>query len=148
MRLKVWGVPPGWGERAPQASRHNSTPEAAVAVGAVEVMGWGGGLAVGLESGAAVAVGIGVRDELGLAVDSFEQAPMVATTKPAVPANRSSRRRLKSSEPPSGRPGRTTFTGSRYGNSVADRGEAGRLIGGRSATFAREAVAEGGRSGV
>ena len=106
----VWGVPPGRGGLAPQASRHNSTREAGLDVGAAEVMGAGGGLAAELASGAAVAVGLGVGDELGLALGSFEQALTVATAKPAVPASWSSRRRLSAGAPSDQPVGGATMT--------------------------------------
>ena len=99
------------------------TPEAALDVGAVEVMGsrWRARRRAG--RGAAGAVGLGVGDELGAAVGSVEQALTVATAKPAVPASRSSRRRL-SSGPPSRRSGGGASMTSRYGNAVVDCGQA------------------------
>ena len=90
MRVTVWGVPPARAGRAPHASRHNRSAEAPVEVGVAEVMGSGGGLAVGLASGPAVAVGLGVG------VVEFAQAATVAA-RPALPASRSSQRRLTSS---------------------------------------------------
>ena len=79
----VWGLPPGRAGRAPQASRHNRTAEAALDTG--------GGLAVGLASGPAVAVGRGLERVVGSVPDSapvqFEHALTVAA-RPAVPTSR------------------------------------------------------------
>jgi len=101
IRLRVWGMPPGRGARAPQDSLHNSTPDAALTADVIEGTAPDGGLAVGPESGPALAVGgVVLTEEVGPEVGSVVQALTLAAAKPAVPASRSSRRRLIGSRPP------------------------------------------------
>ena len=116
--VRVWGVPPGRAGRAPQASRHNITAGGALNVGAVEVKGSGGGIAGGL---AAVAVGLGLGDELGWAGGSVEHA-LTAAASPAVPANWSNRRRLTSSGPVDGLVGRRLLHDGHDTEAHVDRG--------------------------
>jgi hypothetical protein len=98
----VQGGSDGFQERAglaPQASRHNNTPEAGLTAGAVVVMGAGGGLAAALDIGLAGAVVGGVEGEAGLAAGFGEQALTAATARPAVPASSSNRRGVSSGAP-------------------------------------------------
>ncbi len=104
MRLRVWGVPPGRGGKARQASRHNTTFEGGLTAGGGVTTGAGAGLATALGVGLGGAVGLDMGDGLGSAADIFEQAAIVATARPAVPARCRSRRRLSPGPPlgPSG----------------------------------------------
>jgi len=99
----VWGLPPERAGRAPQASRHSKRVEVALGAGGREVIGSGGGPAVVLAAGAAVAAGL-VGLVLADLVTDFEHALTMAAA-PAPPASPSSRRRLTTSGPPSGRSG-------------------------------------------
>ena len=100
----VWGLPPGSGGRAPQASRHSRSAEATAGVGGA----MGGGLAIGRALGPAVAVVLG-RVVAASAPIRFAQAATVAA-RPAVPASPSSVRRLTRCRRPSGRGASTTVT--------------------------------------
>ena len=91
MKFGVWGVPPGRGGSAPQASLHNTADETVgLTTGTGVTAGAGSGLAIALVG----AMGLDAEDELGPAAGAFEQAPTVATARLAVPASWSNRRRL------------------------------------------------------
>jgi hypothetical protein len=106
-----WSLPPGRAGRAPQASRHNRTAEAAAGGGVGGAIGWGGRCAAGLASGAVVAagaVGPGLP-RLADSVTDVEHPPTMAAT-PAPPASRRTRRRLTSSgQPPFRRGGSSSM---------------------------------------
>jgi hypothetical protein len=93
----VWGLPPGWAGRAPQASRHSNSAEVAGGSGGPEIMGPGGGLVVRLAPVADVTAGFGGDCGLGPVADAepestgglLEQAPTV-DAKPTLPVSQSS----------------------------------------------------------
>src|SRR3954468_2029487 len=114
-RLGIWGVPPGRGERAPHASRHNKTPDGTLNTGAGTVMSSPGGLAIVLDSGPVVTARRGLMPAVGSVTLCGRTGLVHALTKaatPAPPATWSSRRRLTNSRRCPSDPG--AFMKSRY----------------------------------
>src|SRR3954467_5590816 len=85
-RLGIWGVPPGGGGRAPQASRHNKTPDGTLNTGAGTVMSSPGGLAIVLDSGPVVTARRGLMPAVGSVTLCGRTGLVHALTKAATPA--------------------------------------------------------------
>src|SRR5437870_3310375 len=102
IRVRVWCLPPGRAGRAPQASRHNRTPDVDPGVGEAVVAGGGLGATLRLGLLTAVVAGMELGLTLGEALGFVAVQPPTMAARPVPPANWITRRRLTRSGSSSG----------------------------------------------